>query len=61
MFDVAVAVKAFNGVLEIAGVEHPANWFAQMIEGWIYGLTVDTERFANPYLIARSIANRSVR
>ena len=61
MFDVAVAVKAFNGVLEIAGgsflvvepgwigptaetlaalllIEHPANWFAQMIERWTYEL-----------------------
>ena len=79
MFDVAVAVKAFNGVLEIAGgsflvlkpgwigptaetlaalllTEHPANWFAQMIERWTYGLTVDTEHFASIYLIAHGVA-----
>ena len=79
MFDVAVAVKAFNGVLEIAGgsflvlkpgwigstadalaasllIQHPANWFAQMIGRWSDGLTADTERFASIYLIAHGVA-----
>ena|SRR5437762_4676117 len=79
LFDVAVAIKAFNGVLEIAGgsflvlkpgwidstvetlaasllIQHPANWFAQTIERWSDGLTVDTERFASIYLIAHGIA-----
>jgi len=79
MFDVAVAVKAFNGVLEIAGgsflllkpgwlgstadalaasllTQHPANWFALLIDRWSDGLTADTERFASTYLIAHGVA-----
>jgi uncharacterized membrane protein len=79
MFDVAVAIKGLNGLLEIAGgyflvfkpgwigpavgtwaaallVHHPANWFAQTVARWGYGLTVDTEHFASVYLIAHGVA-----
>ena len=79
MFDVAVAIKGLNGVLEIAGgyflvfkpgwigptvgtwaaallVHHPANWFAQAVARWGYGLTVDTEHFASVYLVAHGVA-----
>jgi uncharacterized membrane protein len=79
MFDVAVAIKGLNGLLEIAGgyflvfkpgwigpavgtwaaallVHHPANWFAQTVARWGYGLTVDTEHFASAYLIAHGVA-----
>ena len=37
-------------------IEHPTNWFAQMIERWTYELTVDTEHFASIYLIAHGVA-----